>query len=160
MPYNRETAVAYAERWWNRRNPEYISFEFNCTNYVSQCLRAGGAPIWGYPYTERGWWYVDHLWSLSWSVAHALYWYLRTSTTGLQAQIMALPEELMPGDIICYDFDGDGRWQHNAIVVAKDDCNMPLVNANTYDTRMHYWAYDDETGWEMHARYAFFHIYF
>lgn len=159
MSYNREAAVEYAEKWWDTRNPEYRAFELNCTNYVSQCLRAGGAPMWGYPNVERGWWYVNQQWSFSWSVAHSLYWYLKGATTGLRAQMMESADQLMPGDVICYDFDGDGRWQHNTIVVAKDSDNMPLVNANTYDTRMRYWVYDDSTAWEPHVRYAFFHIF-
>lgn len=43
--YNREEAVAYADRWWKDGNPEFETFEVDCTNYVSQCLFAGGAPI-------------------------------------------------------------------------------------------------------------------
>lgn len=39
--YNREEAVAYADRWWKDGNPEFETFEVDCTNYVSQCLFAG-----------------------------------------------------------------------------------------------------------------------
>ena len=57
MLYDRLAAVRYADKWWNSYNPAYPKFEVDdCTNYVSQCLRAGGAPMWGYPNREKGWW--------------------------------------------------------------------------------------------------------
>src|SRR5690606_32690275 len=70
--YEREAARAYAERHWNEPNPQFIHFDVDCTNYVSQCLYAGGAPM---NYTggrESGWWYKGRsggreLWSYSWS---------------------------------------------------------------------------------------------
>ena len=43
--YNRRAAVRYAERWWNDYNPDYNRFTDNCTNFISQCLYAGGAPM-------------------------------------------------------------------------------------------------------------------
>jgi len=156
--YNRLQAVKYAERWWNSYNPGYRRFDVDCTNYVSQCLHAGGAPMRGYPNRSKGWWYQNNNWSYSWSVAHALRWYLSSSQTGLKAKEMTNPSQLAPGDVICYDFDGDGRWQHNTIVVAKDKNNMPLVNAHTTNSRMRYWAYEDSTAWTPKIQYKFFHI--
>ncbi len=57
--------------------------------------------------------------------------YLSNSKAGLRAVRVKSAEELMPGDVICYDFEGDGRFNHTTIVVAKDKGNMPLVNART-----------------------------
>lgn len=156
--YSRLEAVRYAERWWNDYNPAYRKFENNCTNFVSQCLRAGGAPMTGYPNRNKGWWYRDKNWSLSWAVAHSMRWYLSGAKTGLRAKEVSRPEELMKGDVICYDFNGDGRWQHTTIVVAKDSNNMPLVNAQTTNSRMRYWAYEDSTAYTSKIKYKFFHI--
>ena len=156
--YSRLEAVRYAERWWDDYNPQYKKFEDNCTNFVSQCLHAGGAPMTGHPNRNKGWWYRHKNWSLSWTVAHSLRWHLSGAKTGLRAKEMSKPEELMKGDVICYDFDGDGRWQHNTIVVAKDENNMPLVNAQTTNSRMRYWAYEDSTAWTPNIKYKFFHI--
>lgn len=156
--YDRHKAVQYAERWWNSYNPAYRAFDVDCTNYVSQCLRAGGAPMWGAPERERGWWYQGDQWSLSWAVAHSLRWYLSGSTKGLQGTEVQTPEELYPGDIICYDFQGDGRWDHNTIVVAKDVYDMPLVNAHTDNSRYRYWSYEDSTAWTPEIKYKFFRI--
>ncbi|WP_080874027.1 amidase domain-containing protein [Oceanobacillus timonensis] len=156
--YNRLEAVKYAERWWNSFNPEYLRFEDDCTNYISQCLRAGGGPMWGEPVREQGWWYGSDSWSFSWSVAHSFRWYLSGSERGIRGIEVESPEELNPGDVICYDFDGDGAWNHSTIVVRKDVNNMPLVNAHTDNSRNRYWSYEDSTAWTPEIQYKFFRI--
>ncbi|WP_085992844.1 amidase domain-containing protein [Oceanobacillus senegalensis] len=156
--YDRRAAVQYAERWWNSYNPEFRTFDVDCTNYVSQCLYAGGAPMRGAPVRERGWWYSGDSWSFSWAVAHSLRWYLSGSTEGLKGKEVDSPEDLLPGDIICYDFQGDGRWDHNTIVVSKDGYGMPLVNAHTDNSRHRYWSYEDSTAYTPDIQYKFFRI--
>lgn len=156
--YNRLAAVQYAERWWNSFNPKFKKFENDCTNYISQCLHAGGAPMTGYPNKTKGWWMANNNWSYSWTTANALRWHLSGSKSGLRAKEVSGPDQLMLGDVICYDFQGDGRFDHNTIVVAKDAKNMPLVNAHTYNSRMRYWAYEDSTAYTPNIQYKFFHI--
>ncbi|WP_096155462.1 MULTISPECIES: amidase domain-containing protein [Bacillus] len=156
--YNRLEAVKYAERWWNSYNPQFKKFEVDCTNYVSQCLNAGGAIMVGYPNRNSGWWMRSQNWSFSWSVAHALRWYLPKAKQGLRSKEVGSARELMPGDVICYDFQGDGRFDHNTFVVAKDQDGMPLVNAHTSNSRMRYWAYEDSTAYTPNIKYKFFHI--
>jgi hypothetical protein len=156
--YDRREAVRYAELWWDDYNPEYRKFTNNCTNFVSQCLRAGGASMSGHSDRSKGWWYRSANWSYSWSVAHALRWHLSGSKSGLRGVERESAVELEPGDVICYDFDGDGRWQHTTIVVAKDANGEPLVNAQTANSRMRYWKYEDSTAWTPNIKYKFFHI--
>ncbi|RLL44959.1 hypothetical protein D8M04_08780 [Oceanobacillus piezotolerans] len=156
--YDRRAAVQYAERWWNSYNPAYRIFDVDCTNYISQCLRAGGAPMRGAPVRERGWWYSGSSWSYSWAVAHSLRWYLSGSRQGLKGKELYSAEDLLPGDIICYDFQGDGRWDHNTIVVTKDAYGMPLVNAHTDNSRHRYWSYEDSSAYTPDIQYKFFRI--
>lgn len=156
--YNRREAVRYAERWWDSYNPAYRHFDVDCTNYISQCLRAGGAPMWGQPNRSKGWWYGSKTWSYSWAVANALRWYLSGSRKGLTAVEKSSAEQLSLGDVICYDFEGDGRFNHNTIVVKKDRNGMPLVNAHTSNSRQRYWAYEDSTAYTPNIQYKFFHI--
>ncbi|MDY0407773.1 amidase domain-containing protein [Virgibacillus soli] len=156
--YNRQQAVQYAEHWWNSYNPTYRVFDVDCTNFISQCLHAGGAPMWGTPNRSKGWWYQGNNWSYSWAVAHSMRWYLSGATQGVKGVEMESPEELLPGDVICYDFQGDGRWDHTTIVVAKDAYGMPLVNAHTDNSRHRYWSYEDSTAWTPNIKYKFFHI--
>lgn len=159
--YNARKAVEYAERYWNTTNPVYPRFNDDCTNFISQCLHAGGIPMLFSKEKTKGWWIrtgKGSEWSYSWSVAHSLYLLLKSGREPMRAVTVDSPEELVPGDIICYDFNGDGRFQHNTIVVAKDWDNMPLVNAHTTDSRLRYWAYEDSTAYTPQIRYAFFHI--
>lgn len=156
--YNRLKAVQYAERWWNTYNPAYKKFENDCTNFISQCLHVGGAPMRGYPNRGNGWWFQNSNWSFSWSIANTLRMYLGNSSTGLRAKEVSSPDQLSLGDVICYDFEGDGRFNHNTIVTGKDAFGMPLVNAHTYNSRMRYWAYEDSSAYTPNIKYKFFTI--
>ncbi|MCY9666285.1 amidase domain-containing protein [Paenibacillus alginolyticus] len=161
--YNRAKVVQYAETWWQTPNPKYEEFEVDCTNFVSQCLFAGGAPM---DYTgkrDSGWWYAgkkgnQELWSFSWAVANSLQKFLSHSRRGLQGHVVDDPSELQPGDTISYDWDGDGRYQHNTIVIGKDANGMPLVNAHTYNSRNRYWAYQDSPAWTERTKYVFVRV--
>ncbi|WP_338451282.1 amidase domain-containing protein [Niallia oryzisoli] len=156
--YDRLKAVQYAERWWNDYNPAYKKFDVDCTNYISQCLNAGDAPMRGYPNRGNGWWMQNQNWSYSWTVANSLRWYLPNSKTGLRAREVSSPEELLLGDVICYDFEGDGRFNHTTIVTGRDADGMPLVNAHTFNSRMRYWAYEDSTAYTPNIKYKFLTI--
>ncbi|MCP3741706.1 amidase domain-containing protein [Rossellomorea sp. BNER] len=156
--YDRRKAVQYAEYWWNSYNPAYKSFEVDCTNFISQCLHAGGAPMRGHPNRGKGWWMRNNNWSYSWSVANSLRWHLPSSNVGLRGVEVQYPQQLQLGDVICYDFEGDGRFDHNTIVTAKDAYGMPLVNAHTTNSRMRYWNYEDSTAYTPEIQYKFYRI--
>ncbi|MGM0846284.1 MAG: amidase domain-containing protein [Bacillota bacterium] len=156
--YDRLKAVQYAEKWWNSYNPAFKKFEVDCTNFISQCLHAGNAPMRGFPSRSKGWWMRNNNWSFSWSVAHALRMYLPSSSAGLKAREVKGPDELKLGDVICYDFEGDGRYNHNTIVTSKDVLGMPLVNAHTTNSRLRYWSYEDSTAYTSNIQYKFFTI--
>ncbi|RSD29170.1 amidase domain-containing protein [Mesobacillus subterraneus] len=156
--YDRMKAVQYAERWWNDFNPAYKKFEVDCTNYISQCLHAGGGPMRGYPNRSNGWWMQNNNWSFSWTVANAMRWYLPGSKFGLRGRAVDSAEQLKLGDVICYDFQGDGRFDHTTIVTGHDGNGMPLVNAHTYNSRMRYWAYEDSTAYTPNIKYKFITI--
>ncbi|WP_066068047.1 amidase domain-containing protein [Neobacillus soli] len=156
--YNRLKAVQYAERWWNSYNPAYKKFEVDCTNFISQCLHTGGAPMRGHPNRGRGWWLQNNIWSYSWAVANSLRLYLSNSTSGLRAREVSSADQLVLGDVICYDFEGDGRFNHNTIVTGRDANGMPLVNAHTYNSRMRYWAYEDSSAYTPNIKYKFYSI--
>ncbi|WP_274363007.1 amidase domain-containing protein [Paenibacillus thermotolerans] len=161
--YDRAAVKAYADRHWNDPNPNFMTFEVDCTNYVSQCLYAGGAPINYTGRREAGWWFRGksggkELWSFSWAVAHAFCWYLANSRTGLRADEVSSPRDLTIGDVICYDFDGDGKFQHSTVVTGTDGAGMPLVNARTTNSKARYWDYQDSYAWTERTKYRFFHI--
>ncbi len=154
MAYNRGNAILYAEKWWNGRNPAYPSFEVDCTNYISQCLHAGGWTMTGYPNRSNGWWMRQGTWSYSWTVAHSLRWYLEGTD---RAKRVSQASELKLGDVICYDFEGDVRMNHTTIVTAIRS-GVPLVNAHTSDSRMRNWQYRDSSAYTDAIKYYFYTI--
>ena len=156
--YNPLAAVKYAERYWNEYNPNYPRFENDCTNFISQCLFAGGAKMYGES-RIKGWWLRGNTWSYSWTTAHALYLFLKRAKTGLRGIEVSDPTELLLGDIICYDFEGDQRFNHTTIVVGKTSDGFPLVNAHTSNSRNRLWSYEDSTAYTQNIQYAFLQIY-
>ncbi|MCA1056582.1 amidase domain-containing protein [Rossellomorea aquimaris] len=156
--YDRLSAVQYAEKWWNTYNPAYRKFENDCTNFISQCLHAGNAPMRGYPSQGKGWWMRGNSWSYSWTVANSMRLHLPASTIGLRAREVGSPHKLKLGDVICYDFEGDGRFDHTTIVTGRDADGMPLVNAHTFNSRMRYWKYEDSTAYTPNIKYKFYTI--
>lgn len=155
--YDRRKAVQYAERWWNDFNPAYRKYTDDCTNFISQCLQTGGIPTWGNPNRAKGWWMSGKSWSYSWTTAHAFY-LLLASSSGIRTRRVSNPQELNLGDIICIDFEGNGRFDHSLIVTAKDAYGMPLVNAHTTNSRHRYWSYKDSSRYTPNIVYKFFVI--
>lgn len=164
IPYRRDKAVQYAEQWWNEPNSRFLLFEVDCTNYVSQCFLAGGALMNYTGKRESGWWYKGmtdsrEAWSYSWAAASSLGNFLLShGESGLCAEQVRLPTELQLGDIIIYDWDGDGHDQHVSIVTAFDPNGMPLIHAHTTKSRYRYWDYQDSYAWTEATKYRFLHI--
>lgn len=63
--YNATNAKNYAIKWWNSYNSNYNKYSADCTNFVSQCLEAGGAKekktssIPSGVYENKNYWYSD-----------------------------------------------------------------------------------------------------
>lgn len=153
--YNREIAVNYAEKWWNGRNQKFPTFQDDCSNFISQCLYAGGFPMTSSRDRTKGWWQNGISWSFSWSVAHAFMLYLESSPYTKKVPDVKMLEL---GDIICLDFEGDGRFNHSLIITDFDEKNEPLVNAHSYDSQHRNWRYLDSSAYTPKIQYKFFHI--
>ena len=141
--YSREKAINYARKYALKPNPNYKYFTVHgtiggdCTNFISQCLRAGGAPFSFNP--RNPWWYnskniKNDTWSISWSVAHSLYWYLKVNNQlklpGLKGTEVNNTNNLELGDLIFYE-DTKGVIFHSAIITAFN--NIPLVSHHSYE---------------------------
>ncbi|CAB3395134.1 amidase domain-containing protein [Kyrpidia spormannii] len=161
--FDRLQVFKYAELWWDGYNPRFRAFRVDCTNFVSQCLWHGGFPMEPAERPEQGWWYAwkeggEDRWSLSWAVSHSLYWYMVQKAREGKVRFVDLPGRLYVGDIILYDWNGDGTWQHAAVVVDFDPEGQPLVNAHTTASYHRLWDYGDSPAWTRETRYAFIHI--
>ncbi len=160
-PYQRMLAYRYAELWWDRTNPDYLAFAEDCTNFVSQVLRAGNVPMHFTGKRESGWWFhhEDKVnWSYSWAVSHSLVHFLRNSSQFVHADVVDDPRQLQIGDLIGYDWDGSGMYHHMAVVTAFDGNGDPLVNAHTVNSRMRHYSYEDSHAWTERTRYLFLHL--
>ncbi|MDI3258035.1 MAG: amidase domain-containing protein [Kyrpidia sp.] len=160
--FDRLQAFKYAELWWDGYNPRFRAFRVDCTNFVSQCLWHGGLPMEPAEQPGRGWWYAwrdgGDRWSLSWAVSHSFHWYMMQKAREGKVRFLDRPQRLYVGDVILYDWNGDGAWQHAAVVVDFDPDGQPLVNAHTVASYHRLWDYTDSPAWSERTRYAFVHI--
>lgn len=161
--YDRGSAVEYGEKWWSHFNPGFLSFPVDGTNFVSQCLWAGHMPMDHASDMEAGWWYQGDgtdkdSYSFSWAASHSFRWYFGSQRGVQLAQVVSECWQLEPGDVICYDWTGDGLWQHNAIVVACDRTGQPLVNSHTPNCYHKNWRLQDTELWTENTAYLFLKI--
>lgn len=136
--YNRTEAVEYALRHGKRPNPRYHYFPIygqiggDCTNFVSQCLHAGGIPK--VRNSHAPWWYEDQYhWSIAWVHAHSLYWCLkireRKQLNGPRGIEVENLEQLELGDLIFYE-NIKGGIDHVAIITAFYD-GLPIITQHS-----------------------------
>ena len=109
--YNREKAVAYAREWALNRNPKFYNFDGiggDCTNFVSQCLYAGGGVM---NFTrDVGWYYKSaNNRAAAWTGVEYLHRFLTTNKGvgpyGTKFPIEYANEIAQPGDIIQLSYD-------------------------------------------------------
>lgn len=113
--YNRQKAIEYAFNFYNKRNPEYYAFDNlggDCTNFICQCLHAGGIPM---NYEKDGWYYINlNNRSTSWSGVNEFYSFaINNRQKGAKAKETEL-SELMVGDVI--QLGNDSKFYHTLIV--------------------------------------------
>jgi hypothetical protein len=135
--YSTSQAVAYARQWGNSRNPIYNSYLSDCTNFVSQCLVAGGIPMekptGSVPtgiYKTTDYWYsiryeewhgnsYQYKWYESSSFVNVDELYSYLSHVGISiiesGNIDAVQNYAQPGDIVQLKNSG-GDWYHSIII--------------------------------------------
>lgn len=140
--WDKALAATYAETYAVARNPAWPYFSgADCTNFVSQALKAGGIRM-DTSYTDRSTWYMVKnlqgawIWGYPWTVAADFYTYFRKSPRTapyryyigtydwISGSSYPVPPNsnsaLARGDIVSYDFDlsaADGL-DHTGIVTA------------------------------------------
>jgi hypothetical protein len=107
-------------------------------------------------YRHEGWWLLPNHSnrSFSWSIPHSLRWYLILSKRGIETDTV---ENLSVGDIIFYDFNGDGKFQHSTIIVEKSGETI-LVNAHTPDSYHGLYSYKDSDVYTPNIKYSYIKI--
>ncbi len=117
MKYDRNAAVAYAREFAMSKNPDYYFFGGiggDCTNFVSQCLHAGGFNM---IYDDiDGWFYVNSSFrSASWTGVEFFRRFLLNDLHFPKGEIVGR-EDVEIGDII---FLNDGRRYYHSLFITK-----------------------------------------
>lgn len=123
--------IDYARKWALSRNPAYYNFESiggDCTNFISQCILAGGAAM---NFTrDTGWYYRSlHDRAAAWTSVQYFYRFMmHNHGVGPFGQEIPL-RDAAPGDVIQL---GAGKYHHSLMVTALHH-GIPLVCAHTAD---------------------------
>ncbi|MCL1918681.1 MAG: amidase domain-containing protein [Peptococcaceae bacterium] len=117
VPYNREQALAYANKWALHYNPRYYNFAKiggDCTNFASQILYAGCGVMNHDPY---GWYYANvNRRSASWCSVEYLYKFLINNRgCGPMGEEVDL-RDIQCGDLVQLSLKGQ-RFEHCPVVV-------------------------------------------
>ncbi|MEV7003459.1 amidase domain-containing protein [Streptomyces sp. NPDC093982] len=129
--------ATYAKQYWSDYNPAYPNFNGqgaggDCTNFVSQSLKAGGwKHVPGYVYDYTKWFGNADIQSHSFIGVNEWSWFAQNSkrTTSL-----ANVYQLDVGDVLQLDFDKDGSKDHTMIVTSRNR-GVPYLtyhSTNTY----------------------------
>lgn len=135
-PYNRQNAANYAQKWALSANPNYYHFGGiggDCTNFISQCLLAGGAKMNYHPIS--GWFYESsHNRSASWtSVEYLLKFLLSNVSPGILAHTETL-QNLQIGDLIQLRQRPNKTFNHT-LIITKIENGKIFVCAHSDDAK-------------------------
>ncbi|MBS7530036.1 amidase domain-containing protein [Hazenella sp. IB182353] len=135
--YDGKAAANYAKTWWDKRNNEQYPYYSkvsggcydcwpDCTNFVSQAIKAGGIE----DRSESGlWWYYnDTKPAYAWGLANSFYKHFKQ-----RADEIKKVKNLEIGDVVNFDFTGDGDIDHTVIVTKKDRWGNIYVTQHTSD---------------------------
>lgn len=131
-PLDLTATLEYARRWAYERNPAYYDFHGiggDCTNFISQCIYAGGAVMNTTP--DTGWYYFslqDR--APAWTGVEFFYYFMTNNESVGPFGINIPIGEVEVGDII--QLGKDGKYYHNLLVVNMED-GMPYVAAHSKD---------------------------
>lgn len=132
IPYNRENAVTYAEKWALARNPRYYSFDGmggDCTNFASQCVFAGSGVM---NYTPNVGWYYNSPGDRapSWSSVESLHDFLVKNRAAGPYAVETDAESIRPGDLV--QLGNADHFYHTPVVVAVEKDGI-YIAAHTFD---------------------------
>ncbi|WP_230885290.1 amidase domain-containing protein [Streptomyces spinoverrucosus] len=136
--YDYKAMAAYAEKYWTNYNPDYPDFNGqgaggDCTNFVSQSLKAGGwKHVPGYVYDYTRWFGNADIQSHSFVGVNEWSWFALNSK---RVTSLANVYQMDVGDVLQIDFDKDGSKDHTMIVTYRSRQGVPYLtyhSTNTY----------------------------
>ena len=134
--YNRVAAANYAKKWALSANPKFYHFGGiggDCTNFISQCLLAGGAKMNYHPI--NGWFYrSSYNRSASWTSVYYFHKFILANLSpGINAHIENL-KNLQIGDIIQIRQKPNKAYNHT-LIISKIENDEIYVCAHSDDAK-------------------------
>ena len=120
--YNVSNAIAYADKYCINYNSSYNSYKGrggDCANFVSQCLYAGG-------FKQDSDWYKH---SVAWINVMRQIAHFKAYGNFLNAK----NENLIKGNPIYFDWNGDGVYDHATICVGRNNSGTAILDSHTKD---------------------------
>ncbi|WP_296137202.1 amidase domain-containing protein [uncultured Tessaracoccus sp.] len=131
---NKMKAIAYAKKWWNKKNPTYPTrYTNDCTNFVSQVMHQGGwPPVPGWYKSNKAWWYRGiPAGSYTWGGAESFYRFaVRERKRATPLRNIA---DLWLGDILQYKVRGKSSMSHTMVVTNWIN-KVPYLTYHTHNT--------------------------
>ncbi|MFD5079923.1 amidase domain-containing protein [Streptomyces sp. NPDC058371] len=133
--YDYKAMAAYAEKYWSRYNtayPNYNSGGGDCTNFVSQSLKAGGwKDVAGSSSDFHKWFTNSTSQSDSWVGVNEFSWFALSSK---RVTSLANVYQMDVGDVLQMDFDKDGSKDHTMIVSYRSSQGVPYLTYHSTNT--------------------------
>lgn len=130
MEYDRQKAVAYAQKYAFNPNPDYYFFDEiggDCTNFVSQCLHAGGFKM--IYNLLSGWFYANlNYRSPSWSGVKPFREFLLFGGSYPNGEIVDI-SQIEEGDVV---FLNDGNRFYHTLLVTKIEGGQIYTSSHSF----------------------------
>ncbi|MFI1177446.1 amidase domain-containing protein [Streptomyces melanogenes] len=134
--------VDYADRYWRSPNRSYRTYSNDCTNFISQAMRAGGwgqKDGWGFTTRKNNkyWYYGTYSWTTSYSWAGAENWYWFAKKHSNRTRILDDVWQLGYGDVLQADWNRDDTIDHSMIVTGLGrDIYLTYHTGNTHNRKL------------------------
>lgn len=136
--YDYSAMVDYANRYWATYNSAYRAYGNDCTNFISQAMRAGGWSYVGSGFFDRTdnskWFYGSFTWTTSYSWAGAENWWWFAQYYSGRTSYLSNVWYLLYADVLQADFDRDNNIDHTMIVTYQSSGGEPYLTYHTTNT--------------------------
>ncbi|MGA4799260.1 amidase domain-containing protein [Streptomyces lavendulocolor] len=139
---NYSKMAAYADRHWKNTNSDYRVYPNDCTNFISQAMRAGG---WGMTSgsamtrkDNRKWFYGSFTWTTSYTWAGAENWYWFAIKHSKRTRALTNVWHLAMADVLQADWKRDGILDHTMIVTkrSKNEVFLTYHTPSTHNKKL------------------------
>ncbi|WP_143662266.1 amidase domain-containing protein [Streptomyces sp. Amel2xC10] len=150
--YNYGKMVSYANKYWKHPNSAYRTYGTDCTNFISQAMRAGGWVPHGAiaPRTNNRFWFYGSstlITSYTWAAAENWYWFAKKHSQ--RTKILDNVWKMAKADVLQADWGRDNTIDHTMIVTKKYRGTPYLTyhTSNTHDKSLKKLLSDHPRAW-------------